>query len=71
MVINGLEFGDVVRDKQMHRVRQLLTINFLEYQLPEYHKLKARALKPPKPKTVVYTVKSKDTPVKDCPQPAL
>lgn len=63
-VINNLDFGDVIRDRQMQRVRQLVTITFLEYMPPQYETLRKGALKKPRPKTVKYTVKKGDTPIK-------
>lgn len=64
-VITGLDWGDVVRRRgDMHRIRQMLTITFTEYQAPEYELLKKGALRKAKPKTVVYTVKKGDTPAK-------
>lgn len=64
-VITGLDWGDTIRRREdMHRIRQILTITFLEYQPPEYESLRGHALRRPRPKTVVYTVRHGDTPAK-------
>jgi hypothetical protein len=62
--INGLDFGDAIRRGNMERVRQALTLSFLEYQPPEYHLLGRGALAGARPKTVIYTVRKGDTPAK-------
>jgi hypothetical protein len=64
-VINGIEWGDAIRRREdMHRIRQLCTITFLEWQPPEYETLRKGSLALAKPKTVRYTVKKGDTPAK-------
>jgi hypothetical protein len=64
-VVGGLEFGDhVMRNRIMHRTRQDVTIHLIEYLPPDYQTLRAGALSPPRPKTVVYKVKRNDTPAK-------
>jgi hypothetical protein len=64
-VIQNIDWGDVIRRKvDMHRIRQLATITFLEYQPPEYDSLRRGALGRARPRTVVYTVKKGDTPAK-------
>jgi hypothetical protein len=63
-IINNLDFGDIVRNRQMETIRQTVTITFLEYQPPEYGRLARGALAKPKQRTVIYTVKRGDTPAK-------
>jgi hypothetical protein len=64
-VINNIDFGDAIRRREdMHRIRQMVTITFLEWQPPEYETLRKGALAKARPKTVVYTVKKGDTPAK-------
>jgi hypothetical protein len=64
-VITNIDWGDAVRGREeMHRIRQLATLTLLEYQPPHYERLRGRSLKRPRAKTVGYTVKHGDTPVK-------
>lgn len=63
-VIDGLDFGDVIRDRDMERIRQVITISLLEYQPPEYETLRRGSLARARPKVVKYTVKKGDTPAK-------
>lgn len=64
-VIQNIDWGDALRRRDdMHRIRQLATITFLEYQAPEYETLRRGALGKARLKTVVYTVKKGDTPAK-------
>jgi nucleoid-associated protein YgaU len=63
-VLNSVEPGDTVlrRSSDFSRVRQDLTLAFVEYIPPEYLQLRAKARQGAKSKTTVYTVKKGDTP---------
>lgn len=64
-VIGSLSFGDIViRNREMVRIRQDMTLHLIEYQPPVYETLRAAALAKAKPKTVIYKVKRNDTPAK-------
>jgi hypothetical protein len=63
-VITNLDFGDLLRRQDMHRIRQQVTIQFLEYQAPDYETLRKGATAKARPKTVGYKVKKGDTPAK-------
>lgn len=63
-VISNVEFGDVIRDTDMTRIRQLITLQFMEYQPPEYETLRKGSLAAARPRVVKYTVKKGDTPAK-------
>lgn len=63
-VLNDISAGDVIRANDMQRVRQLVTLTFLEWSPPEWIRLRKAALSPPKAKTVTATVKTGDTPAR-------
>lgn len=64
-VIGSLAFGDhVIRNRNMVRIRQDMTLHLIEYMPPVYETLRRNALAKARPKTVIYKVKKGDTPTK-------
>jgi hypothetical protein len=64
-VIGSLSFGDILmRNREMVRTRQDMTVHLIEYMPPFYETLRAAALNKARPKTVIYKVKRNDTPAK-------
>jgi hypothetical protein len=64
-VIGALSFGDIIiRNREMVRIRQDMTVHLIEYMPPVYETLRAAALNQARPKTVIYKVKRGDTPAK-------
>lgn len=63
-IIEGFEFGDNVirRTKDMHRVRQDITLTIREYIPPSYKRIAKKALQGTRGKVVVIKVKDGDTP---------
>lgn len=64
-VIESVDYGDPIRGvRDLHLMRQPVTLALREYVPPEYVQLRRRALGKPKRKTRVVTVKKGDTPAK-------